>query len=75
MLKINKSSNLILKALGVYDNAIGRSEDGRTNEMIRNLFRSKNLKNNKSESLTSFSNIKAIKRPIFLTSNTKKAFS
>lgn len=48
---------------------------GRVNEMVKNLSKSKKLKNKKSEILTRLSNIKAIEKPMFLTLNGRKAFN
>ena len=43
--------------------------------MFKNLFSSKKLKNKKLKNLTYISNIEAIEKFIFLTSNAKKAFN
>ena len=46
---------------------------GRINEMVINF--SNKFKNNKSRNLTYMANIKATRKPIFLTSNAKSAFN
>lgn len=43
--------------------------------MVKNLSKSKKLKNEKSEISMCFSDIKAIEEPMFLTSNGRKAFN
>ena len=71
MLKTTRSSDLGLKAFKANDNKTIRI-DGRADKMFKNLFKSKKLKNKKFENLT---RIRAIRKPIFLTSEIKKVFN
>ena len=59
-----------LKAFKVDDNKIVGSSSNRINKMFGNSF-----KNNKLRDLMHVPNIKAIKKPIFLTPNAKKVFN
>lgn len=49
--------------------------DGKANEIIKSLFKSKKSKNYKFKNLIYIPNIKAKKKLIFLISNIKKAFN
>ena len=48
---------------------------GKTDEMVKNLSKSKKSKNNKSGNLTRVPNIEAKREPIFLTLDTRKTFN
>ena len=67
MLKTIRLLNLALKVLKTNDNKVVDNNGCRANKMVMNLF-----KNNKSRNLICIPNIKAIKKPTFLTPNTKK---
>ena len=64
MLKIIKLSNLALKTFRANNDKFVRSDDNRANKII-----------NLSKNLAYMPNIEAIKKPIFLTLNTKKTFN
>ena len=72
MIKIMGSSRLAPR--GDKDKVIG-DVGGRVDETMRNLYKSRKLKNNKSKNLMHVPTIKAIGEPIFLTSNAKHAFN
>ena len=61
---------LALKIFKIDDNKIVSSNNDRANKTIINL-----SKNNKFRNSTYISNIEAIKKPIFLTFDAKKAFN
>ena len=69
LLKTIRLSNLISKALKADDNEVVNSGNVRANKTVVNL-----SKNNKFRNSIYISNIKAIKKPSFLTSNAKKTF-
>ena len=71
---MTESSDSASKALRVNDNGVV-GVVSRVDEMFENLFKSKKLKNDKSEISTHFSDIRAIGEPIFLTLNVKKTFN
>ena len=67
------SEDLALNMFGANSNkVVGGIGSDRANEIAKNSSKSKKLKNKKSENLTY---IRAIKKPIFLISCTKKAFN
>ena len=70
LLKTTGLLNLISKTFRVDNNDIIDNGINKTNETIMNL-----SKNNKSRNLTHMPNIRITKKPIFLTTNTKKAFN
>ena len=74
ILKITGSSDSALKLFRAYDDKVVRV-DGRANETFKNLSKSKKTKNDKSENLTHFSGIGAMRKPIFLTPGTKEALT
>lgn len=59
----------------VDNNKVFEDDSDKANETIKNLSKSKKLKNNKSENLTYILNIGATRELIFLTSNTEKDFN
>ena len=61
---------LASKAIRVDDNEVVNDGNGRTNETVVNLSKNKKFRN-----LIYMQNIGAIKKPTFLTSNTKKVFN
>lgn len=62
IVKITRLLDLALRILRIYNNIIVvRNVSKKTNKMVKNLSRSKMLKNDKFESLTRFSNIEAIR--------------
>ena len=63
-----------LKAFKAYNNKVVERNDSEIDEIIIDLFKSMKLKNNKFENLMYISNIRAIKKPIFLTPSIKGAF-
>ena len=69
MLKIIRLLNLTSKAFKPDDNKVVSNENDKTNKIIVNSF-----KNNKFRNWTCMPNIRAKKKPIFLTSNTDKTF-
>ena len=74
MLKMIRSSGSTLRVFGAEDEIV-RVGDDKANETIRNLFKSKKLKNNKSRNLTYVSIFKATREPTFLTLDAKEAFN
>ena len=64
------SEKLAIKTFRADNNKIVSDSGGRANETVMNL-----SKNNKSRNSTHMPNIRAIKKPIFLTFNTKKVFN
>ena len=66
-------SNTALKAFKVDDNEIVDDSDGKTNKMV--MIFSYISKNNKFRKLIHISNIRAIRKPIFLTLNAKKTYN
>ena len=64
---------LALKAFRTGNNKVVRGDGSKTNKTVEDL--SNKLKNNKSKYLTYMLNIGAIKKPTFLTPNTKKTFN
>ena len=67
---------MALKIFWVNNNKIVKSvSSSKANEIIRNLFKFKKLKNNKFKNLIYILNIKVIEKPSFLTFNTKKNFN
>lgn len=57
------------------DNKVFKGVDSnKSDKMVKNLSKAKNLEINKSENLMHIPNIGAIKKPIFLTFSVKKAF-
>ena len=73
MLKTTLLSDLALKKLWANDDEIVGA-DSKADEMIKNVSKSKKLKNTKSEILMRINN-GATGEPTFLTSNAKKAFN
>ena len=73
MLKITRSLDLALKAFKADYNKVVKDDDNRANEIVMNL--SNKLNNNKSKNLMHISNIRAIKKSIFLNPNAKKVFN
>lgn len=71
LLKTIILSNLVLKVVKIDDNKIVRSGNI-VDRLFKNLSKFKKLKNKKLKNLTY---IRAIKKPIFLISKTKKAFN
>ena len=72
MFKTTRSSEVLsLKTFRAKNNKVVEI-DGRVNEIIKNSFKSKKSKNEKSKNSTY---IIATKEPIFLTTSTKKAFN
>ena len=69
-MEIIKSLDLALKALKADKNRVVSDDDNRTNEIVMNL-----CENKKSRNLTHVSNIEAIGKSNFLTSNAKKIFN
>ena len=65
LLKTIGLSKLVPKAFRVDDDKVVNSGNGKTNETVVNL----------SKQLTRMPNIRAIKKPIFLTPNANKAFN
>lgn len=51
MLKINKLSDLILRVFKANNNEVFEGSSSRINETIKNLFKSKKLKNHKFKNL------------------------
>ena len=74
MLKITESFGLALKAFTAEDEVVGDS-GVRADETIRNLFKSKKSKNDKSKNLTCIPIFEAIGEPMFLISDAKEAFN
>ena len=70
LLKITGLSKLAPKTLRVNDNEVVSSNSSKANKTFVNL-----SKNKKSKNLMRMPNIGAIKKPIFLIFNTKKAFN
>ena len=71
--KTTKSfEKLALRAFRANNNKVVKGGGGRANETIVDLSKPKN---NKFEKLTRVLNIRAIGKPIFLTSNAKKTFN
>ena len=66
------SEKLALRVFRVGNNKIVRGNGGRVNKTVVNSSKSKNKKSRK---LTHMPNIKAIRKPNFLTSDAKKAFN
>ena len=66
---------MALITLKIDDNKIVRVDTNKADKMIKNLLKSKKLKNNKSKNLMHISNNKAIKKLIFLILNIKKTFN
>lgn len=74
-LKVTRSlEKLILKAFGASNNKIIGGDD-KIDKTIINLFNFKMAKRDKSEKLTNIPNIKAIEKPIFLTTIAKYVFN
>ena len=71
MLKTTRLLNLFIKIFEVNNNEV-MEISGKADEIFKNLSISKKSKNKKSENPTF---IKAIKKPIFPTFNTKKIFN
>lgn len=57
------------------NNKVIQCSTSKPNKTIINLFKSKKSKNYKSGNLTYVLNVKATKKPILLTSGTKKTFN
>ena len=74
MLKTIRSLDLALKMFRINDDEVVRVND-RVNEMVKNSFKSKKSKNDKSEILIRSLNIGPMGKPIFLTPDTRKAFN
>ena len=64
---------MALKVFKISNNKIIRGGNSKANKIVVNL--SIKLKNNKSKKLINISNIKAIRKHIFLTLNIKKFFN
>ena len=60
---------MVSKIFKIDNNKVGRDDDNKANEIIIN-----SSKNHESRNLTRMPNIRAIKKLIFLTFNTKKPF-
>ena len=75
MLKTTRSSEeLAPKVFRPGNNEVLGDRNGRANEIMRNLSKSKKLKNNKSRNLTCVPIIGAMREPIFLNPGARKAF-
>ena len=74
MLKIIELSESALKAFGV-KNKVVEGDGNRADATIRNLSKSKKLKNNKFGNLMCIWTIEAMGKLSFLTRDTKKAFN
>lgn len=57
------------------DKFVKNASSNRADKIVKNLSKSKNLKNNKSKNLMHVQNIGAIGEHTFLTSGTKEAFN
>lgn len=75
ILKTNRSSKaLVLKTFKADDNKVA-NVGNRVDKIFRNLLNSKKSKNNKSGDLTRVLNIKATRKSMFLTFDTKNVFN
>lgn len=63
------------KAFKTDNNRVVENSNSRVDKIVIDWFKFKKSKNDKSRILIYFSNIKAIRKSIFLTSNAKKAFN
>lgn len=63
-------SNVVTKTLEINNDKIIK-DDGRVNETVKNLLKSKKSKNNKAKNLTC---IRGIGKFVFLTPNIRKVF-
>lgn len=75
MLKTTKSFKLSPKIFNVNKNEIFRGGNGEVDKITKNSFKAKKSKNTKFKILTQFSNIKAMKKPIFLILSIKKTLN
>lgn len=74
MFKITRLAKLAIKKLEINNNTIVK-DGSKADETVKNLSKSKKLKNNKSANLIYKSIIKVIKKPNFLISSTKKTLN
>lgn len=75
ILKTNRSSKALVPKTFKADNNKVAKVGNKVDKIFRNLPNSKKSKNNKSGNLTRVLNIKAIRKSMFLTFDTKNAFN
>lgn len=61
--------------LGANNKKIVQNDNNKVDKIVKNLSKFKELKNNQSNNLTYISNIKAMKKSIFLIFNINKIFN
>lgn len=66
---------MAIKIFKAGKNEVLRGSSGKANKTIRNLSKSKKLKNNKFRNTIHVLNIGATRKPTFLTSNAKKTYN